>query len=125
MNWLVLAASLVAVLLLAGAARLLRLGDGARIDAREAAAAAEGALAGFEAADVVVAAGGDAALAVGADGRLAVVKRHGARAAVREVRWPAVRATAAGIEVATGERRFGTVMLAGIDALDLRRVVRS
>ena len=117
-----LAASLVAILLLAGAAWLLRLGHDTRIDEAEAAAAAEGALAGFEAADVVVAADGAGALAIGGDGRLALVKCHGARAAVREVRWSAVRTTAAGVEVETGERRFGTVSLAGIDALDLRRL---
>lgn len=117
-----LAASLLAILLLAGAAQLLRLGHGARIDEAEAVAAAEGALAGFEATEVVVADDGAGALVMGGDGRLALVKRHGARGAVREVRWPAIRATVAGVEVETGERRFGTVTLAGIDALDLRRL---
>ena len=53
----------------------------------EAAAAAEAALAGFEAVEAVVGADGAGALAVGADGRLAAIKRHGARAAVREVEW--------------------------------------
>ena len=118
-----LAASLSAILLLAGAARLLRLGHDVRIDATEAAAAAEGALAGFEAARTLVATDGAGALVLARDGRLAAVKRHGARAAVREVRWPAVRTTAAGAVIETGERRFGTVLLAGVDALDLRRVV--
>src|SRR3546814_2279102 len=50
MNWLVLAGSLVAILALAGIARLLRLGrDGKVEDAGAAAQAAEDALAGFRA----------------------------------------------------------------------------
>ena len=118
-----LAASLVAILLLAGAAHLLRLGRDAKIGSpQEAAAAAEAALAGFEAVEAVVGADGAGALAVGADGRLAAIKRHGARAAVREVKWTAVRPTPNGAVVETGERRFGAVTLAGVDALDLRRL---
>lgn len=118
-----LAASLAAILILAGLAHWLRLGRDARIDSpEEAAAAAEAALAGFEVADVVLGADGAGALAVGVDGRLAAVKRHGARAAVRETSWAAVRPTTGGSIVDTGERRFGTVMLAGVDALDLRRL---
>ncbi|WP_375392136.1 hypothetical protein [uncultured Sphingomonas sp.] len=123
MNWVSLAASLAAVLALAGVAWALRLGRDARIASpEEAADAAEAALAGFEARDVVLGADGAGALAVGADGRLAAVKRHGARAAVREVRWAAVRPTADGTVVETGERRFGAVTLTGVDALDLRRL---
>lgn len=106
-----LAGSLVAVLALAGIARWLRLGHDIRLDADEAAAAAEGALAGFDATRVVIASDGAGALVIGHDARLAVVKRHGARAAV-------------GAIVDTGERRFGTVTLADVDALDLRRMAR-
>ena len=123
MNWATLAGSIAAILALAGIAWALRLGRDARIASpEEAADAAETALAGFEAADVVLGADGAGALAVGADGRLAAIKRHGARAAVREVRWAAVRPTPDGAVVETGERRFGTVLLAGVDALDLRRL---
>ena len=124
MNLITPAASLVAIVMLAGAARWLRLGHNMRIDRDEAVAAAEDALPGFEAKNVIVATDGGGALAVGADGRLALVKRHGARAAVREVAWPALRVTRSGLEVETGERRFGRVTLAGIDAPALRRVVQ-
>ena len=125
MNWLVLAGSLAAILALAGLAHLLRLGRDAKIASpEEAAAAAETALAGFEAANVVVGADGAGALAVGEDGRLAAVKRHGARAAVREVTWTAVRPTETGAVIETGERRFGAVTLAGVNALDLRRLAK-
>lgn len=120
-----LGGSLVAILVLAGIAWALRLGRDARIGSpEEAAAAAEAALAGFEAANVVLGADGAGALAVGTDGRLAAIKRHGARAAVREVRWAAVRPTSAGAVVETGERRFGAVLLAGVDVLDLRRLAK-
>ena len=121
-----LGGSLAAILLLAGIAWALRLGRDARLGTpEEAAAAAEAALAGFEARDVVLGTDGHGALAVGTDGRLAAVKRHGARAAVRQVAWTAVRPTPAGALVETGERRFGSVLLAGVDALDLRRLARS
>lgn len=123
MNWVQLGGSLAAILVLAGIAWALRLGRDARIGSPEdAAQAAEAALAGFEALDVVLGTDGAGALALGADGRLAAIKRHGARAAVREVRWAAVRLTPHGAVVETGERRFGAVRLAGVDALDLRRL---
>ena len=123
MNLLLLAGSLAAILVLAGVAWALRLGREARIDSPEdAAAAAETALAGFEAADVVLGADGAGALAIGEDGRLAAVKLHGARPAVREVSWSAVRATESGTVIETGERRFGAVRLAGVDVLHMRRL---
>ena len=119
------AGSLAAILVLAGIAWVLRRGRDTRLASpEEAAAAAEAALAGFETQDVVLGADGAGALAVGVDGRLAAVKRHGARAAVREVRWAAVRSVPQGAIVETAERRFGTVLLAGVDALDLRRLAR-
>ena len=62
------------------------------------------------------------ALAIADDGRVAVMKRHGARIAVREVSWNALRSTPAGIVVETGERRFGSVALTGVNALDIRRL---
>ena len=120
---MLLAGSLAAILALAGAAYLLRLGRDGKIESPEdAAAAAETALAGFEAANVVVGADGGGALALGEDGRLAAIKLHGARPAVREVQWAAVRAAPEGTVVETGERRFGAVTLTGVDALHLRRL---
>lgn len=124
MNWLQLGLSLVAVFALAGVAWWLRLGRKGRIgSAEEAADAVDHALPGFVTANAVVGADGMAALAVGRDGeRLAVCKRHGAKLAVREVGWSALRSTEEGIVVETGERRFGRVALAGVDALDVRRL---
>lgn len=123
MNWLVLGGSLVAVLALAGTAWALKLGRDAPIEtAEEAAHAVEAALIGFDARGALLGADGLGALAVGRGGRVAVVKRHGANIAVREVPWTAILSTPAGIVVETGERRFGRVALPGVDALEVRRL---
>lgn len=126
MNWWQLLGSAVAVLLLAGIAWRLRLGRAGPIGSpEEAADAADHQLPGFATVGAVVAADGMAALAVDRSGaRVAVVKRHGAHLAVREVGWSALLSTADGVVVETGERRFGRVAVAGVDALDVRRLAR-
>ena len=123
MTVLVLAASAVAVAALSGVAWLLQRGrPRARIAGpQEALDEAEAALAGFVAVAAIVADDGKAALVTGEQGRVAVLKRHGARLAAREIGWEQIRATPGGIVVETGERRFGPVPLAGVDALDVRR----
>ncbi|WP_242097417.1 MULTISPECIES: hypothetical protein [unclassified Sphingomonas] len=96
---------------------------GDRIDSpEEAASAAESALPRFAARNAVVGADGAAALVVGEDARLAVLRRRGRRHAVHEIGWSAVRSTAGGIVVETGDRRLGDVALAGVDVLDVRRM---
>ena len=40
----------------------------------------------------------------------------------REVVWRDIRATADGLLVDSGERRFGTVTVAGVNALDVKRL---
>ena len=123
MNWLLLGGSLVAVLGLAAVAWALKLGKIERIvSPEEAAEAADQSLVGFDTVGAVVGADGSGALAVTDDGRVAVIKRHGARIVVREVTWHLVRSTPAGIVVETGERRFGTVAITGVNALDIRRL---
>ncbi|CAM3215600.1 hypothetical protein [Sphingomonas zeae] len=87
----------------------------------DVAAAAESALTGFTVAGAVVGADGQGALAVATDGRVAAVKLHGRRMVVREIPWARVRSTTKGI-VAEVEGRFGPVMLAGVDVLDIRRL---
>ncbi len=123
MNWIVFAASLAAVLALAGIAWLLKLGRGATpfVDADAACRSAEEALSGFAAKQGLLGVDRLAALVVGREGRVAVLKAHGAHVAAREVRWSDVRAVHGGIRVDTGERRFGTVYVNGIDILDIRR----
>nr|WP_246360488.1 hypothetical protein [Sphingomonas abaci] len=94
-----------------------------RIDGpEEAVAAVEQMLPGFPVSAAVVGADGLGALAVTADGRIAAVRRVGRRLLAREVPWRVVRATRDGILVETGDRRLGTVLLARVDALDIRRL---
>ncbi|MCU6454619.1 hypothetical protein LPN01_11070 [Sphingomonas sp. A2-49] len=88
----------------------------------EAADAAERALAGFDTQGAVVGTDGTGALAIDRGGRVAVMTRAGKGIAVREVAWTALRSTAAGILIDTGERRPGQVLVSGVDALDVRRL---
>lgn len=74
-----LGGSLVAILLLALAARLLRLG-GAKLESREEAREwAEALLSGFDGGEVWLDMDGASAVVAGADGSVAMVRRHGAR----------------------------------------------
>lgn len=123
MTALLVGGAAVAVAGLAGAGWVLTRRRVQRIaSAEEAADAADRTLTGFDTIGAVVGADGSGALAVTDDGRVAVMKRHGARIAVREVTWHDVRSTPAGILVETRERRFGTVAITGVNALDIRRL---
>lgn len=124
MNPIVFAASLAAVLALAGLAAWLRLGgtDRRLADPKLVMLAAEEALPGFVAQAAAIGSDGRAALIFGDGMRIVVVKAHGARIAAREIVWRDVRATHEGMVVATGERRFGEVLVAGVDNLDVRRL---
>ena len=129
MNWLQLAGSIAAILILAGLAWLLKLGrkghEAAIDEPEQAAEAAEQSLAGFRAVGALVGDDRAAALVAGEHGRVAVVKRHGARLAVREARWGQVRATHEGMLVETGDRRFGAITVVGVNVLDVRRLAPS
>ena len=129
MPWLQLAGSLAAILILAGLAWALKLGraghEGTVEDPESAERAAEETLAGFAAIGALVGEDRAAARVAGAHGRVAAIKRHGARLAVREVRWSQVRATHDGILIETGDRRFGAVTVRGVDVLDVRRLAPS
>jgi hypothetical protein len=104
-------ASLGAILVLALVARLLRLGGGAIADAAAAMREAEAQLAGFEADRALVGSDGQAALVHGRDGSVALLKMHGTQVAARRLVAPAIRRTDAGLIVASGERRFGDVLI--------------
>lgn len=78
MNWLLLGGSLAGVLGLALIARLLGLGEEARIvNEDHAIAIADEILCGFEAVDVIVDRAGYAALLRDAGGRLLLIRAHG------------------------------------------------
>jgi len=122
MIWLI-GGGAAALLVVALAGWMLRRGRGGRVGTpEEAAQAAETALSDFTASGAVVGADGAGALAVDARGRVAVMRRRGRGIRVREVAWSAVRATAEGIVIDTGDRRLGAIALAGVDALDIRRL---
>ena len=113
--------SVVAILMLAGVARLLKLGDSRIGDADTARRMAEEALAGFVAGRALVSGDGGAALVEGHGGTIAVLKRHGAKVAVRRLVPPLrVYEAVEGATVQTGEKLFGPVTLFGITADEIR-----
>ncbi|KQN25052.1 hypothetical protein ASE86_01940 [Sphingomonas sp. Leaf33] len=115
-----LGGSLVAVLVLAWIARWLRLGESRITDPTTAAEFAESSLAGFRAGRAVVGTDGAAALVAGDTG-IAVVKRHGAKVAVRRLIPPLhLRVSVEGVTVETGERLFGAVTLFGVTEIEVR-----
>lgn len=119
MNWLQLGGSIVAILLLAGVARMLRLGESRIATAADARRFAEEALVGFEARHALVGQDGNAALVAG-NGAIAVLKRHGAQVAVRRLLPPLrIREAVEGVTVETGERLFGAVTLLGVLPIDV------
>ncbi|MBW6527277.1 hypothetical protein KZ813_10540 [Sphingomonas sp. RHCKR7] len=88
-------------------------------EAIEAAAAALPRFAGF---DAVIAEDGRAALVIDSTGVIALVLVRGARVRARVVEWAMLRQTPAGILVETADRGFGDALLAGVSAIDVRRL---
>ena len=107
------AGSLIAILLLAGLARWLKLGPQRRLDNDDAAReAAQEALDGFEPVAIARDRAGGAALLRDAEGRILLLRRHGSHFAGRLLDGNA----RAGIDdgaliVDSGERRYGVVRL--------------
>ncbi|MES2443576.1 MAG: hypothetical protein V4574_12165 [Pseudomonadota bacterium] len=101
----ILGASLVAILLLALAAKLLRLGGAKLASKEEAREWAEALLSGFDGGEVWLDIDGASAVVAGRDGSVAMVRRHGARFIARRLVRPA-RADPEGpvVIVASGER---------------------
>lgn len=115
-----LVGSVVAILALAGVARLLKLGESKISTEDDARRFAEEALAGFEGGRALVSGDGSAALVAG-QGTIAVLKRHGAQVAVRRMIPPlTVHEAVEGAAVETGEKLFGAVVLFGITADQVR-----
>ncbi len=122
MNWVQLGGSFAAVFLLAWIARLLKLGESRIADADTARRMAEEALSGFVARAALVGTNGAAALVLGNDG-IALLKRHGAKFAVRRLSRPLWRRPAPeGVTIETGERMFGPVLLYGVLPEDVDRL---
>lgn len=115
-----LVGSLVSILVLAWVARLLKLGESRITDPARAAEFAEEALAGFRAGRAIVGTDGAAALVAG-DAGIALLKRHGARIAVRRLVPPLhLRVAVEGVTVESGERLFGAATLFGVTEGEVR-----
>ncbi|MFW5633655.1 MAG: hypothetical protein ACOCYR_02060 [Erythrobacter sp.] len=105
--------SLLAILVLAGLAVLLKLGGAPSLasgeDVRRAAAEA---VDGFEAIECAASRDGAAALARDAEGRIMLIKRHGNRFAGRILTGRArARRHGEALEIDCGERLYGAVVL--------------
>jgi hypothetical protein len=126
MNWAVLAASLVAVLLLAWAAKALGLGGDVRLDRDAALQIAESE--GFQPVDVILDRAGMAAIVRDAEGRHMLIRRHGVNFVTRMLRPPLdARLDQKFLTIGTGEPMFGRITLdlgeaASVWAAGLRRV---
>lgn len=121
--------SLAAVLALAWLAAKLRLGGDPRLrDAEEARRLADEAVCGFDAEDIVLDRAGIGALLRDRQGRVMLIRRHGARWVARLLDGHAgVRLDRQFLEVTTGERSFGRITLdlgeqAQVWAASLRRI---
>lgn len=102
---------------------LMRRNRAARIAATDdALRAAETLLPGFAPLSVVIGLDGRGALVFAEGLRVAVLKARPGSPLAREISWHDVRATQDGLVVVTGHWRMGTVLIAGIDNLDVRRL---
>lgn len=110
--------SIVAILFLAAVAWWLKLGGGTIADEAQAMADAEAILSGFDAERAVLAEDHMAAIVHGRDGSVALLKIHGSQVAGRRLSAPLdTRAGPDGLVVATGEKRFGSVLLKGVTSI--------
>ena len=110
--------SIVAILILAGVAWGLKLGGGTIADEAQAMSDAEAILSGFDSKRAVVASDHKAALVHGRDGSVALLKVHGSMVAGRRLNPPLdTRPSPEGLVVASGEKRFGSVLLRGVTSV--------
>jgi hypothetical protein len=110
-----LGGSVAAILVLAAIAWGLKLGGGTIADEAQAMADAEAILSGFDAERAVLASDHKAAIVHGRDGSVALLKIHGSQVAGRRLRPPLdTRTSPDGVIVASGEKRFGSVLLRGV-----------
>lgn len=124
-----LGASLAAILLLAWISRRLRLGEDVRIAGEDhARQLAEQAICGFEARETALDRAGIGALLRDAEGRVLLLRRHGAHFAGRLLDSHAfARLDRNLLTIGTGEKTFGTITLdlgdqAQVWASSLRRL---
>ena len=126
MNGALLVGSLVAVLLLAWAAKAMGLGGDVRLTCADALRIAGNE--GFDPADIIIDRAGIAAIARDVDGRHILIRRHGVNFVTRMLSAPLdARLDQQLLTLGTGERAFGRITLdlgdqAAIWAAGLRAV---
>ncbi|NNC73084.1 MAG: hypothetical protein HKN78_09455 [Sphingomonadaceae bacterium] len=113
MDWVTLAGSLAAVFAVAGIVWFMGMGKSQRIaDPEQAMALARDAHSGFCPVDALVDNEGAAALVAGEGGTVVLVRPHGAQIAARVFAKPPEMELSAGLlTIATGDRRFGDIVL--------------
>ena len=126
MNWVVLAGSLAAVIMLAWAAKAMGLGGDIRLTREDALRIASEE--GFSPNDVIIDRAGIAAIARNDAGQYMLIRRHGVNFVTRMLRQPLdARLDQKLLTLGTGERAFGRITLdlgdqAAIWAAGLRAV---
>lgn len=126
MNWMLLAGSIVAVLLLAQSAKWLGLGGDVRLDRDAAWQIAEGE--GFVPTEIIIDRAGIGAIVRDGGGRHMLIRRHGINFVTRILHPPLdARLDQKFLTLGTGERSFGRITLdlgdqAAIWAAGLRAV---
>ncbi len=112
MDPLILIGSLTAVLAVAALVHFMKLGETAIESETHAMRLAEDNLSGFTAEAAIVSQDGKAAIVRGTGNTVALVKRHGAQFAMREVKLPLIlKQDGKATIVDSGEKRFGRVTL--------------
>ena len=117
--------SLVAILVLAGLAALMKLGGRPALAGEDDLRRAAGEVVdGYEPVEWTISSGGDAALARDRDGRVMLIKRHGNRFAGRILtERSSARSDNDALRVDCGEKRFGTVALTLDDAASWQAII--
>lgn len=126
MSLTILLGSVAAVLILAGIARLLKLGTSPRIESEEAAAQhARDAHSGFRPREVALDRDGRAALVLGENGEAILLRPHGAQITARVFHvLPNAVQDGPTLTIQTGERLFGDIKLMLDDAEAARWAAR-
>jgi len=117
--------SLVAILVLAGLAALMKLGGRPALAGEDDLRRAAGEVVdGYEPVEWTISSAGDAALARDRDGRVMLIKRHGNRFAGRILtERSSARSDNGALRVDCGEKRFGTVALTLDDAASWQAII--
>jgi len=112
MEWLILIGSLAAILAVAALVHFLKLGDTSIESEAHAIQLAEDNVSGFAGDKAIVSQDKEAAVVLGNNTNAALIKRHGAQFAIREVELPLNLKQDGDVHIIdSGELRFGRITL--------------